>query len=86
MRRSSRSDRSTRAHIAKFAKFVCEVAKLNGERCPPNLLYLLICEIRDRHLSETGGEDALNVLNKADKRQVNCYVFSINCLSIDFWE
>ena len=29
------------------------------------------------HLSKTGGEDAFNVLNKADKRQVNCYVFSM---------
>ena len=46
---------------------------LNGERYPPNSLYLLVCAI-NRHLSETGGENLLNVLNKADKRQVNCYV------------
>ena len=57
-----------------LSKFVCEVAKQNGERYPPNSLYLLVCAI-NRHLSETGGEDALNVLNKADQRQVNCYVF-----------
>ena len=57
-----------------LSKFVCEVAKQNGERYSPNSLYLLICAI-NRHLSETGGEDAFNVLNKADKRQVNCYVF-----------
>ena len=57
-----------------LSKFVCEVAKQNGERYPPNSLYLLICAI-NLHLSETGGEDAFNVLNKADKRQVNCYVF-----------
>ena len=57
-----------------LSKFVCEVAKQNGERYPTNSLYLLICAI-NRHLNETGGEDAFNVLNKADKRQVNCYVF-----------
>ncbi|CAH3041099.1 unnamed protein product, partial [Porites lobata] len=44
--------------------FVCEVAKQNGERYPINSLYLLICAI-NRHFSETRGEDALNVLNKA---------------------
>ena len=53
-----------------LCKFVCEVAKKNGERYPPKTLYLLICAI-NRYLSETGGENALNVLNKADKRQVN---------------
>ena len=57
-----------------LSKFVCEVAKQNGERYPPNSLYLLICVI-NCHLSETGGEDAFKVLNKADKRQVYCYVF-----------
>ena len=57
-----------------LSKFACEVAKQNGERYPLNSLYLLICAI-NRHLSETGGVDAFNVLNKADKRQVNCYVF-----------
>ena len=46
-------------------KFVCEVAKQNGECDTPNSLYLLVCGI-NRHLSETGGEDSLNVLNKAD--------------------
>ena len=56
-----------------LSKFVCEVAKQNRERYPPNSLYLLVCAI-NRHLSETGGENSLNVLNKADKRQVNCYV------------
>ena len=56
-----------------LSMFVCEVAKQNGERYPPNSLYLLVCAI-NRHLSETGGENSLNVLNKADKRQVNCYV------------
>ena len=56
-----------------LSKFVCEVAKQNGERYPPNSLYLLVCAI-NRHLSETGGENSLNVLNKADKRQVKCYV------------
>ena len=56
-----------------LSKFVCEVAKQNGERYPPNSLYLLVCAI-NRHLSETGGENSLNVLNKSDKRQVNCYV------------
>ena len=35
-----------------LSKFVCEVAKQNGERYPPNLLYLLVCAI-NRHLSET---------------------------------
>ena len=57
-----------------LSEFVCEVAKENGERYPPNSLYLLICAI-NHHLSETGGENAFNVLNRADKRQVNCYVF-----------
>ena len=56
-----------------LSMFVCKVAKQNGERYPPNSLYLLVCAI-NRHLSETGGENSLNVLNKADKRQVNCYV------------
>ena len=37
-------------------------------------LYLLICAI-NRQLTEMEGEDALNVLNKPDKRQVKCYVF-----------
>ena len=32
-----------------LSKFVCEVAKQNGERYPPNSLYLLICVI-NRHL------------------------------------
>ena len=32
-----------------LSKFVCEVAKQNGERYPPNSLYLLICVIY-RHL------------------------------------
>ena len=66
MRRRKRSDRFTRAHVANYAKlnfwlskFVCEVTKQNGERYPPNSLYLLICTI-NRHLSETGGEDAFN--------------------------
>ena len=49
-------------------KFVCEAAKQNGERYPPNSLYLLVCAI-NRHLSQTGGENSLNVLNKADKKQ-----------------
>ena len=47
-----------------LSKFVCEVAKQNGERYPTSSLYLLICAI-NRHFSETRGEDALNVLNKA---------------------
>ena len=70
------SQEHTSANTVNFwlSKFVCEVAKQNGERYPPNSLYLLNCAI-NRHLSETGGEDAFNVLNKADKRQVNCYVF-----------
>ena len=81
MRRCSRSDRSSRAYATKYAKLlvgqvrlICELAKQNGERYPPNLLHLLICTI-NRHLSETGGEDALNVLNKVDKRQIKCNVF-----------
>ena len=49
------------------------MAKQNGERYPPYSLYLLICAI-NCHLRETGGEDALNVLNKADKRQVDCCI------------
>jgi len=56
-----------------LSKSVCEVAKQNGQRYPPNSLYLLICVI-NRHLSETGGEDGFKVLNKADKKQVYCYV------------
>ena len=59
-----------------LSKFVSEVANQNGERSPPNALYLLICAV-NCHLCETGGEDALNVLNKADKRQVNCYVIVV---------
>ena len=59
-----------------LSKFVCEVAKQNGERYLPKSLYLLICGINS-HLRETGGEDALNVLNKADKRQVNCYAIVV---------
>ena len=49
-----------------LSKFVCEVTKQNGERYLTNSLYLLICAI-NRHFSETRGEYALNVLNKADK-------------------
>ena len=54
-------------HTLNFwsSKFVCEVAKQNGECYPTNSLYLLVCGI-NRHLSETRGEDSLNVLNKAD--------------------
>ena len=59
-----------------LSKFVCEVANQNGERYPPNSPYLLICVV-NCHLCETGGEDALNVLNKTDKRQVNCYVIVV---------
>ena len=38
------------ANTLKFwlSKFVCEVAKQNGERYPPNSLYLLICAINRR--------------------------------------
>ena len=43
----------------------------NGEHYLCNSLYLLICVI-NHHLSETGGEDALDVLKKADIRQVKC--------------
>ena len=50
-----------------LSKFVCEAAKQNGERYPPNSLYLLICAI-NCHLHETGREDALNVLNKYMER------------------
>ena len=49
-----------------LSKFVCKVAEQNGERYPPNSLYLSIYA-SNRHLSETGGEDAFNVLNKADE-------------------
>ena len=59
-----------------LSNFVCEVAKQNGERCLPKSLYLLICAI-NCHFCQTGGEDALNVLNKADKRQVNCYAIVV---------
>jgi len=34
-----------------LSKFVCEVAKQNAERYPPNSLHLLICAI-NCHLSE----------------------------------
>ena len=78
MRRCSRSDRSSRAYATKYAKLlvgqvrlICEQAKQNGEHYPPNLLHLFICAI-NRHFSETGGKDALNVLNKVDKRQIKC--------------
>ena len=56
-----------------LSKFVCEVANKNGVRYPPNSLYLLICAV-NCHLCETGREDTLNVLNKADKllRNSNC--------------
>ena len=47
----------------------------------PHLLYLLICAI-NRHLSEAGGGDAFNVLNKADKRQVNCYGASVQKIKL----
>ena len=62
MRRYSRSDLSTRAQVAKYAKIlveqvVCEVVRPNGERYPPNSLYLLIVAI-NRYLSETGEKDA----------------------------
>ena len=59
-----------------LSKFVCEVTNQNGECYPPNSLYLLICVV-NCHLCETGEEDALNVLNKAEKRQVNCYVILV---------
>ena len=59
-----------------LSKFVCEVANENGDCYPPNSLYLLICEVNCQ-LCETGGEDALNVFNKADKRHVNCYVIVV---------
>lgn len=58
-----------------LSQFVCEGAQQNGEwrmehyLC--NSLYLLICVI-NHHLSETGGEDALDVLKKADISQVKC--------------
>ena len=54
------------------SSFVMWPSKIIGARCPPTLLYLLICEIRDRHLSEMGEEDALNVLNKL-KLTRDCY-------------
>ena len=58
MRRCSRSDRSTRAYVARYlnfwlSKFVCEEAKKNRERYPPNSLYWLICAI-NRHLNNLG--------------------------------
>ena len=57
-------------------QFVCEVAKQNGERYPPNSLYLLFCAT-DCHLREMEGEDALNFLDKAHKIQVNCYLIVV---------
>ena len=42
-----------------LSKFVSEVANQNGERSPPNSLYLLICAV-NCHLCETGGEDAFS--------------------------
>ena len=50
-------------------RFVCEVAKQNGERYLPNSLYLLICAI-NRHLSETGGEDALSITTFAGRKVI----------------
>ena len=50
--------------------------KQNGERYPPNLLYFLVCVI-NCYLRETGGEDALNFINKAHKRKVNCYLMVV---------
>ena len=67
-----------------LSKFVCEVAKQNGECYPPNSLYLLVCGI-NRHFSETGGEDSLNVLNKADKHINNFCANSVfNNRTINF--
>ena len=59
-----------------LSKLVCEVAKQNGERYPSNLLYLLVCAI-NCYLRETGREDALNFINKAHKRKVNCYLMVV---------
>ena len=60
----------------RLSKLVCEVAKQNGECYLPNLLYLLVCAI-NCHLRETGGEDALNFINKAHKRKVDSYLMVV---------
>ena len=81
MRRCSRSDRSTRAYVAEYAKLLVGQVRLSSGQAKWRALsvhlrslYLLICAI-NRQLTEMEGEDALNVLNKPDKRQVKCYVF-----------
>ena len=50
-----------------LSKFIGEVAKQNGERYPPKSVHLLVCGI-NRQLSEAKGEEAVNVLDKSDRR------------------
>ena len=87
MRRCSRSDHSTRAYVAEYVKLLVGQVRLCGGQAKWRALsvhlrslYLLICAI-NRQLIEMEGEDALNVLNKPDKRQVKCYVFWMHCVN-----
>lgn len=60
-----------RAETLNFwlSKFVQEVAKQNGVRYPPRSIYLIICGI-SRHLSEKNGSQAVEILNKNERRFV----------------
>ena len=50
-----------------LCKYICEVAKQTGERYPPKMLYLIVCDIH-RHLGNIQGEKAFNTLEKSDRR------------------
>ena len=52
-----------------LSKFVCEVAKVNGERYPSKSLYLIICGL-NRYLADIKGEKGFDILDKRDSRYI----------------
>ena len=50
-----------------LCKFICEAAKITGERYPPKTLYLVVCGL-NRHLCDVKGDTGFNVLDRSDRR------------------
>jgi len=57
------------SHTLNFwlKKFVGGVVNKNGRRYPSKSLYVIVCGI-NRHLQEINVENAVNILNKNDRR------------------
>ena len=52
-----------------LSKFVLEVAKKNGERCPPRSIYSIVNGI-NRYIAEANPSNSVNILDNAERRYV----------------